>query len=167
MSLAQAQQDKRDYESAARKASPFSGWMTVGEFAKAAGVPENTVYQSAQRKAIKCERVSGRLLINPIELRRIPQPVRKGKKKTITISVTLATLRKLKENALGGNQSFTLDVAVWFMFALLGKIMAERDWIKQTLLHDMIFRSGADPQKVKENLLMFVSWIDEANAEQS
>ena len=107
--------------------SPFSGWMSVAEFAKAAKVKPDTAYIWIYRDKVEWEMVNSEYLINPDSLLDVPRESYSGvDKEMTTINVTCDLMDKLRRYAISGNISYTLEFATWVLFAAFGIVPHDR-----------------------------------------
>ena len=107
--------------------SPFSGWMSIMDFARAAKVKPNTVYQWIARGKVESELVDNMHMVNPNSLLNVPrQTYDNDKKEPMTISVTSALQDRLRKHAISDNASYTIEFSVWLLYAILGIIPEDK-----------------------------------------
>lgn len=107
----------------------LESWYSVNQFAERAHVPSNTVYQWINRNKIEHDVNSdGIIVINPVSLIDVPRPVasRREVREVWTGTFSRTGRNILRAHALGGNESYTVEVGSRFVLALFGLLQKEQ-----------------------------------------
>ncbi len=141
-----------------------NNWYSVKEFAEKAGVPTNTVYQWAKRDRVRSDTNSnGTMVIYPPDLMKVPRPVAFEEQERIVWTGTFSESGRVTLNqfALGGNESYTLEMGARFLLAMLGVTPLEESRVTVKELWEYINKHQDLATIFKRNLRLMLSALED------